>query len=190
MWRRSPRSIPPHRSSRSPSWDRWRRRSTSTRPPAAHRLCKGFPRQPLHKSSWRWGSGLGAPTREGTPKHATGTGACPSLLRASESAFVAPSRVKRPPPRPPAPRTELCGGSLGGEDYPLHLDAVAARGNHAAVLASQRQLQSLHPVEPQPVSATAPPRRRSHPIIPLAGESLREQYASSKGEGGERQGRL
>src|SRR2546430_17529825 len=29
-------------------------------------------------------SGLGAPTREGTPKHATGTCACPSQLRASE----------------------------------------------------------------------------------------------------------
>src|SRR5213079_3043872 len=55
--------------------------------------------------AWRWGSGLGAPTREGTPKHATGTCACPSQLRASESAFVAPSRVKRPPPRPPAPRS-------------------------------------------------------------------------------------
>src|SRR5256885_1494375 len=55
----------------------------------------------------RWGSGLGAPTREGTPKHATGTCACPSLLRARNAAFVAPLRVKRPPPRPPAPRTGL-----------------------------------------------------------------------------------
>src|SRR2546429_713217 len=179
LWRRRPRSTPPHRSSRSPSWDRCRRRSTSPRPPAARRLGKGFPRHPLHKSSWRWGSGLGAPTREGPPKHATGPGACPSLLRASESAFVAPSRVKRPPPRPPAPRTELCGGSLGGEDYRLHLDAIAARGDHAALLAPQRQLQSLDTVEPQTVSATAPPRRRSHPIVPLAEESLRKQHASA-----------
>src|SRR2546423_15530482 len=34
--------------------------------------------------AWRWGSGLRAPTREGTPKRATGTCACPSQLRASE----------------------------------------------------------------------------------------------------------
>src|ERR1051326_3331846 len=52
--------------------------------------------------------------RGGLPKHRTGRWACKSLLRASEAAFVAPSRVKPPPPRPPAPRTELCRGSLAG----------------------------------------------------------------------------
>ena len=44
-------------------------------------------REPLRKSSWRWESGLGAPAREGTPKHATGTWACPSLLRATACRF-------------------------------------------------------------------------------------------------------
>ena len=50
----------------------------------------------LLKSSLRWGSGLGAPTREGTPKHATGTCACPSLLRASECRFRGALACKAP----------------------------------------------------------------------------------------------
>src|SRR5205823_1080744 len=88
-------------------------------------------------SAWRWGSGLGAPTREGTPKHATGTCACPSQLRASESAFVAPSRVKRPPPRPPAPRS-LVQTFLRGQGHPAGTSIreyvyVVIRDRHAAL---------------------------------------------------------
>src|ERR1051325_3525108 len=47
-------------------------------------------------SSWRWGSGLGAPTREGPPKHATGTCAGPGLLRASEVCFRGALACKAP----------------------------------------------------------------------------------------------
>src|SRR2546423_7859851 len=51
------------------------------RRPALAEFYLGTSAQP---GAWRWGSGLGAPTREGTPKHATGTCAGPSQLRASE----------------------------------------------------------------------------------------------------------
>src|SRR2546423_10905101 len=51
------------------------------------------------------GVGLRAPTREGTPKHATGTCACPSQLRASEVRLRGALACKAPSPRPPAPRS-------------------------------------------------------------------------------------
>src|ERR1051325_6712105 len=40
------------------------------------------------------------------------------------SALVAPSRVKRPAPRPPAPRTELCRGSLASYREALAKDST------------------------------------------------------------------
>src|SRR5437667_4439209 len=61
----------------------------------------------------------------------------------------------------------------------LHLHAVTARPDRHAprILTPQGELQPLHPVEPRPVAAPTPPRRRPHPVVPLAGKSLREQDA-------------
>src|SRR5439155_15467487 len=74
------------------------------------------------------------------------------------------------------------------QDDRLHLHAVAARRDRdaPAVLASQRELQPLHPVEPRPVAARPPSRRGSHPVVPLPGEPLREQHAATDGDVRER----
>src|SRR5438874_3044025 len=78
----------------------------------------------------------GAYTR-GHPETRHGDVCLPSQLRASESAFVAPSRVKRPPPRPPAPRS-LVQTFLRGQGHPAGTSIreyvyVVIRDRHAAL---------------------------------------------------------
>src|SRR5256885_5589716 len=91
------------------------------------RCCNDAPREGTSAQVIvRWGSGLGAPTREGTPKHATGTCACPSLLRAPECRFRGALACKAPSaPTPSAtyrvvqtflsepPHTSSCAGGRG-----------------------------------------------------------------------------
>src|SRR2546425_7128477 len=90
--------------------------------------------------------------------------------------------IRRPPRSTLFPYTTLFRS--------LHFRTIAARCARDALLAPQRELQSLHPVEARTVSATAPPRRGSHPVVPFAGEPLREQDATADGERGEWQGSL
>src|SRR5437763_12133104 len=76
-----------------------------SRPELSASILQAFLRAPLVRALCpasaaqvivRWGSGLGAPTREGTPKHATGTCACPNLLRAPECRFRGALACKAP----------------------------------------------------------------------------------------------
>src|SRR3989442_13042676 len=75
------------------------------------------------------------------------------------------------------------------QDDRLHLHAVTARRDPAVsrVLAPQRELQPLHPVEPRAVTAPAPPRRRPPPVVPLPWEPLPEQQPAAERESGARQ---
>src|SRR2546423_14389577 len=72
--------------------------------------------------AWRWGSGLRAPTREGTPKHATGTCACPSQLRASELRLRGALACKAPSAPTPSATITCADVPLGKK--PRQVDGV------------------------------------------------------------------
>src|SRR5437763_2098315 len=115
---------------------------------------KGTSAQP---GTWRWASGLGAPTREGTPKHATGTCAWPSQLRASEFRLRGALACKAPFAPTPSATITCADVSLGLElRVQGDLGNTGERFRHgAAALRLLRGLVKARLVEPGHLAAHA-----------------------------------
>ena len=84
----------------------------------------------------------------------------------------------------PASRTEASTfttpyGLLAPEPNRLDFDSVALRGHRHAVLAPQRELQSLDAIEARAITRAPAPVGRSHPVAPLARKPLRQQHATA-----------